>query len=250
MGLPSDHHIGNEDEMAAAFKYALRAAAESYLVTFGIRPTRPETGYGYIRLSDPFMNGVVYHADAFVEKPDVETAVNYIEAGNYLWNSGMFLFSTKTLLAEYKNHAVDILEKVCLAIDHSAQLLEASEEHYAVIPKAPFDKAIMEKSSCVAIVPCDPAWSDIGSWESLWEISEKDSNGNVIEGNVACQSTRNCLIYAKKRLVACAGVENLVIIDTGDALLIADRSDGDSMRSLVQELKEKGHVETVHPAPD
>ena len=153
-------------------------------------------------------------------------------------------------MAEYKNHAADILEKVCLAMDNTAIPKEASEEHYAAISKVPFDKAIMEKSSRVAIVPCDPTWSDIGSWESLWEISEKDQNGNVIEGNVACQSARNCLIHAKKRLVTCAGVENLVIIDTGDALLIADRGDGDSMRSLVQELKEKGHVETVNPAPD
>ena len=240
--LPSDHHIGNEDEMATAFQHALRASEKEYLVTFGIRPTRPETGYGYIRLGDSFSNGVIHHADAFVEKPDAATASSYIAAGNYLWNSGMFLFLTKTLLEEYKIHASDILEKVYLAIDHAEHTLKASKDHYANTPKVPFDKAIMEKSSRVAIVPCNPAWSDIGSWESLWEISEKNMDGNVIEGNAVCQNTHNCLIHAQKQLIACAGVENLVIIDTGDTILIANKSDGDSMRSLVKALKDSGHA--------
>lgn len=252
--LPADHHVGDEEEMTAAFRHALHAAEESYLVTFGIRPTRPETGYGYIRLGRALPGGViyggaVYHADAFVEKPDVVTAGRYIAEGNYLWNSGMFLFSTETLLEEYKNHAADILEKTRLAMEGALHPAEASNDHYAVIPEAPFDKAIMEKSSRVAIVPCDPEWSDIGSWESLWEISEKDRNGNVIEGNAVCQSTRDCLIHAQKRLVACAGVENLVVVETGDALLIANRSDGDSMRSLVKALKGAGYAEMAQPTP-
>ncbi|MCK5658798.1 MAG: mannose-1-phosphate guanylyltransferase/mannose-6-phosphate isomerase [Alphaproteobacteria bacterium] len=240
--LPSDHHIGNEDELTAAFQHALRAGEEGYLVTFGIRPTRPETGYGYIRLGNSFSDGVIHHADAFVEKPNSATASSYIAAGNYMWNSGMFLFSAKTLLEEYKTHALDILEKVYLAMDNSVNPLEAEKDHYATIPKVPFDKTIMEKSSRVAIVPCDPAWSDIGSWESLWEIGKKDTDKNVIEGNAVCQNTRNCLIHAQKKIVACAGIENLVIIDTVDAILIANRNDSDSMRSLVKALKAAGHT--------
>jgi len=126
---------------------------------------------------------------------------------------------------------------------------EAAHDDYAAIPELPFDKAVMEKSSRVAIVPCDPAWSDIGSWESLWEISKKDGDGNVIEGNAVCRSTQDCIIHAQKRLVACAGVKNLVIVETGDALLIANRSDGDSMRTLVKTLKGAGYSEVIRPAP-
>jgi mannose-1-phosphate guanylyltransferase/mannose-6-phosphate isomerase len=247
--LPSDHHIGDENEMAAAFQHARRASGEAYLVTFGIRPTRPETGYGYIRLGEAFPDGVTYRADSFVEKPDAATANAYIEDGNYLWNSGMFLFSTDTLLAEYRIHAPDILEKVYQAMDHAVHPSEPANDHYAAIPEVPFDKAVMEKSSRVAIVPCDPVWSDIGSWESLWEISKKDPDGNVVEGNAVCQNTQDCLIHAQKRLVACAGLKNMVVIDTGDAVLIAERSDSDSMRSLVKALKGAGYPEISHPAP-
>ncbi len=241
--LPSDHHIGDEEEMTAAFKCALRGSEDGYLVTFGIRPTRPETGYGYIRLGKALADGAIHHAEAFVEKPDAATARGYIAAGNYLWNSGMFLFSTEILLAEYRSHAAEILEKVYLA------MAQGMGSHYAAVPEAPFDKAVMEKSSRVAIIPCNPGWSDIGSWESLWEIREKDTHGNVIEGNALCQSTYNCLIHAKKRFIACAGLENLVVIETDDALLIANRSDTDAMRSLVNSLKKTGRYEMSHPAP-
>jgi mannose-1-phosphate guanylyltransferase/mannose-6-phosphate isomerase len=246
--LPADHHIGDEDEMSAAFQHALHAGGSGHLVTFGIRPTRPETGYGYIRLGKPLQGSAVYHADSFVEKPDAETASGYVEAGNYLWNSGMFLFSTDILLAEYERLAPAILEKARLAMNNAGDKRQALDAHYGDIPEVPFDKAIMEKSAGVAVIPCNPAWSDIGSWESLWEISPKDLDGNVIEGNAVCHSTKDCLIRAQKRLIACAGLENLVIVETGDALLIANRSDGDSMRMLVKALKGAGYAETTHPA--
>ena len=246
--LPSDHHIGDEDEMDAALQRALPAARKGALVTFGIRPSRPETGYGYIRLGDSFAGNTVYSAEAFVEKPDRATAAGYIAAGNYLWNSGMFLFSVATLLEEYKHFAPGILKMVRLAMDSAPHATEADHDYYAAITEAPFDKAIMEKSFRVAVVPCDPAWSDIGSWESLWEIGEKDSDGNVISGNAVCESTRGCLVHAQKRLVTCAGLENMVIVDTGDAVLVANRSDGDAMRTLVKTLKRDGHTEvSAHP---
>ena len=210
--LPADHYIGNEAEMSAAFAHAVRAAEEGFLVTFGINPTRPETGYGYIRLGLPLPGGVVHKADAFVEKPDSRTALAYIAAGNYLWNSGMFLFSAGALVTEYERHAPAILEKVRQALHHGSHLPGAANDYYGAIPEAPFDKAIMEKSAKVVIIPCDPDWSDIGSWESLWELQQKDTDGNVIQGNAVCHDTRDCLIHAKKRLIACAGVENLALL--------------------------------------
>jgi mannose-1-phosphate guanylyltransferase/mannose-6-phosphate isomerase len=241
--LPSDHYIGDEGEMDNALLHALPAAREGLLVTFGIRPTRPETGYGYIRLGAAVKGQAVYRAQAFVEKPDRATAATYLDAGNYLWNSGMFLFSTSVLLDEYRNHAAGILKTVALAMDSAAHATAAHATHYASIAEVPFDKAIMEKSVNVAVVPCDPSWSDIGSWESLWEIGDKDHNGNVIAGNAVCENTRDCLIHAQDRLVTCAGLENMVIVDTGDAILVAARSDGDAMRSLVKTLKKDGYAE-------
>lgn len=247
--LPADHYMANEAEMKNAFRHAVLAAEKGALVTFGIKPTRPETGYGYIRLGESSIGGAIYRADSFVEKPDAKTAAGYLSAGNYLWNSGMFLFSAKTLFEEYRQYAPAILEKVGVALDHGSHLPGAANDHYAAIPEAPFDKAIMEKSVRVAVIPCDPGWSDIGSWESLWEIRKKDMHGNVIEGNAVCHGTKDCLIQAQKRLIACAGVENLVVIETDDALLIANRSDAESMRALVKALKKEGYQEMARAIP-
>ena len=243
--LPADHHIGDESALADAFRLGLLAAKRNHLTTFGIRPNRPETGYGYIRQGRAFLGGSVHKADAFIEKPDAATASAYIEAGNYLWNSGMFLFSTNTLLNEYETHAADILKAVRAMMDNVDLPRQAVDQIYAAIPDRPFDKAIMEKSSRVAIVPCDPLWSDIGSWESLWELREKDADGNVIEGRAACHDTHNCLIQAGNRLIACAGMDNIVVIETADAVLIADRHNGDAMRALVKTLKDTGCYEVT-----
>lgn len=247
--LPADHYIGNEEEMAAAFRIALRAGEDGRLATFGITPTRPDTGYGYIRVGAPLRGGRIHGAEAFVEKPDSATAMKYLKDGNYLWNSGMFLFSASVLMAEYATHAADILKKVDMSLYKTNDLTQPYGDHYASVAETPFDKAIMEKSSRVAVVPCDPLWSDIGSWESLWEIREKDTDGNVINGNAVCHGTRDCLIQGGRKLIACAGVENLVVIETGDALLVAKRSDADSMRSLVKTLKARGYPETAHMPP-
>jgi mannose-1-phosphate guanylyltransferase / mannose-6-phosphate isomerase len=243
--LPADHHIADEKALADAFRLGLDAAEKGYLATFGIRPGRPEAGYGYIRLGAALGDDSVRRAEAFVEKPDAATARSYLEAGNYLWNSGMFLFSTRIILEEYAVYAPEILNDVRMAMKNGRRRWEAAAHPYEIIPSQPFDKAIMEKSSRVAVVPCDPAWSDIGSWESLWEIRKKDKNGNATEGRTACYDTRNCLIQGKSKLIACAGVENIVVIETADALLVADRSNGDAMRELVKTLKNTGCPEVA-----
>ena len=241
--LPADHHIGDEHAMSLSFAEALTAARQNYLVTFGIRPTRPETGYGYILLGNSLMSASIFNAESFVEKPNLATAKEYIESGKYLWNSGMFVFSAGNVLKNFEKYAKDVNDAVVAAMDGAAAPTEVRPDLYAAIEKKPFDKAIMEKSNLVAVVPCDPEWSDIGSWESLWEIRPKDINGNVTEGQAACFETKNCLVQARDRLIACAGVQNIVVIETDDAILIADRSNGDAMKVLVNSLKSQGRRE-------
>jgi mannose-1-phosphate guanylyltransferase len=246
--LPADHHVGDENELADVFRLGLNAVREGNLVTFGIQPTRPETGYGYIRLGAALNDNPVRKVESFVEKPDLATAKGYLETGNYLWNSGMFLFSLASVMEEYATHAEPILSAVKAAMDKGAAPQKADAGVYMTVQETPFDKAIMEKSKRIAVVPCDLGWSDIGAWESLWEIRNKDESGNVIEGDALCEATSNCLIQANGRLIACAGVENLVIIDAGDVLLVADRNNSDALRALVKTLKKTGRPEVALPA--
>ncbi|MCB1579664.1 MAG: mannose-1-phosphate guanylyltransferase [Rhodospirillales bacterium] len=243
--LPADHHIQNEQALHEALAAALEAAEQDYIVTFGIQPTRPETGYGYINVGQPLEGASARKANAFFEKPDKETASTYLKESTYLWNSGMFLFQTGTVLRQFDEHAPEILMQVRKSMEAGKTDLP-NAELYAEVAKQPFDKAIMEKTGDVAVVPCDPEWSDIGSWESLWEIREKDKNGNVIEERVVCHDTKNCMILPEgKRLVACAGIEDIVIIETPDALLIADRTNTNSLKDLVEKLKNDKTTEVL-----
>ncbi len=240
--LPSDHHIGDEGALETAVNSALDAVEDGYLVTFGIEPTRAETGYGYIKVSD-FLDDSdsVRQAAEFVEKPTADVAQSYLDDGNYLWNSGMFLFSTKTVLMNYRALATNIYDIVHKAMGEKTKT--PSLEVYETLPEEPFDKAIMEKSEKVAVVPCNPDWSDIGGWESLWELCEKDPNGNVIEGKAAVYQSKDCIVHAQERLVACAGLENIVVAETGDSVLVADKRNGDAMKVLVKSLKKSGQPE-------
>ncbi len=248
--LPADHHMGREDALKAAYEDGLKAAAQGCLVTFGITPTRPETGYGYINLGPSLIEGRVFRANGFFEKPNRETAETYLQAGTYLWNSGMFLFRTATVLNEFQSHAPDILAGVRAAIEKTGDDTHPDAALYAAVAAQPFDKAIMEKTDTVAVVPCDPDWSDIGSWESLWELKDRDANGNAIQGRVVCHDTKNCLVLSGgKRLIACAGVENLAIIETADALLITTRTSADPLKGLVTRLKADQAPEVILPPP-
>jgi len=239
--LPADHHIANEAALAFSFAHALTAARDNRLVTFGINPTRPDTGYGYIRAGAANDAGTIHAVESFVEKPDGQTAQDYLESGNYLWNSGMFLFSVKSVLDHYERLASSILKGVRASMAVSAT--DPCETTYAQIEEQPFDKAIMEKSDRVSVVPCDPEWSDIGSWESLWAIRDKDMNDNVIEGRAACYNAQGCLVKSGERLIAIAGLDNIVVVETEDALLITKKDDSDSMKSLVKALKASGAPE-------
>ncbi|MCC6597515.1 MAG: mannose-1-phosphate guanylyltransferase/mannose-6-phosphate isomerase [Alphaproteobacteria bacterium] len=247
--LPSDHHIGDEKALAQAVNDALHAVQEGFLVTFGIKPTRAETGYGYVRVGDALEGqNSVRRAAQFVEKPSADVAQAYIESGEYLWNSGMFLFNTDTILMNFRRLATDIYDTVHQAIKTS--IVSPSAEIYSTVAEQPFDKAIMEKADKVAVIPCNPAWSDIGGWESLWEISKKDENGNVVEGKAALYDSKNCIVHAQERLVACAGLENIVVAETGDSVLVADKRNGDAMKFLVKALKASGQKEVREPSKE
>lgn len=247
--MPADHHIGDETALARAVERALPAAEAGCLVTFGIRPTRAETGYGYIRageILDAFP-GEVRRAAQFVEKPAAAVAESYLASGDYLWNSGMFLFGAEAVLKDFRELATGIYDTVRLAMD-SGRAAAPAADIYAALPRQSFDRAVMEKSGNVAVVPCDPAWSDIGGWESLWEISPKDANGNAVEGRVVLHESANCIVRAQERLVACAGLENIVVAETGDAVLVADRRNGEAIKFLTAALKNAGQQEAIEPA--
>nr|MBI1231070.1 NTP transferase domain-containing protein [Cytophagales bacterium] len=235
--LPADHFIGDEDTLQRSLQRAESLAGQGALVTFGIEPTRPETGYGYIRLGKALNEKNSFQVDSFIEKPNLTAAKQYIQQGGYVWNSGMFLFTAETGYVEFQKHAQDIIDQVEKATNSDTQI---NGDIYAQIEKKPFDRAVMEKSDKINVVCCDPQWSDIGSWESLWEISMKDESGNVLIGNVVAQNVQNSFVKSYKKVIACTDVEDIVVVETEDAILIANRKDGNSVKELVTKLKEAG----------
>jgi mannose-1-phosphate guanylyltransferase/mannose-6-phosphate isomerase len=245
---PSDHLIRDPAALEQALATALPVAAAGELVTFGITPTRPETAYGYVRASEPMPEapGVLTVA-RFVEKPPKPAAKAMLEAGDHFWNSGMFAFRPDRILAEFDQHAPEIKQAVEAAF---AALSEAPGggwqvplELYQAVPALPIDRAIMERASRIALVPCDPGWSDLGSWQALWEQQPKQSAGNVVRGDVVLDDVQDCLVLADRRLVACAGVRDLAVIETDDVVLVADRERSEAIRGLVDALKAAGRSE-------
>jgi mannose-1-phosphate guanylyltransferase/mannose-6-phosphate isomerase len=248
---PSDHLIRNQDALATAVDQALPVAAGGDLLTFGIEPTRPETGYGYIKSGAPVgerSDTAVRQVDRFVEKPDLETAESMLRDGGYLWNSGMFLFRADRIIEELGAHEPDILSMTEAAFEASVASEDGSlrppRELYERIPSQPIDKAVMERATRIAVVPCDPDWTDLGSWHAIWEISEKDGDGNAARGDVLLEGASNCLVQANSRLVACAGVQDLAVIETEDAVLVVDRQRSEPVKKAVGTLNAAGRNET------
>ena len=199
---PSDHLIRNEPALIQAVQHALPAASAGDLLTFGIQPTRPETGYGYIQAGTPASEGSpVLKVKRFVEKPNLETAEKMLEEGGYLWNSGMFLFRADRIIEELGAHEPMILEATEKAYLEAGKGADGSlcppMEAYQKIPSMPIDKAVMERAKRIAVVPCDPDWTDLGSWHAIWEQSAKDENGNALRGDVLLNGTKNCLIQGR-----------------------------------------------------
>ncbi|MGH7885163.1 MAG: mannose-1-phosphate guanylyltransferase/mannose-6-phosphate isomerase [Thermodesulfobacteriota bacterium] len=240
--FPSDHVIKEDEEFYRCINNSTVLASKGYIVTFGIKPDKPETGYGYIEGGSE----LEFHSlsiKKFVEKPDVKTAQEYLDSGNYFWNSGIFAFKGKVILEEFKKFAPEILDTVkrALSIGEKVNVVD-----YESLPKMSFDYAVMEKTSKGAVLPCGFFWSDIGSWQSLYDFLPKDKKNNVIEGDVYVKDSFNCFIKSEKRLLAANGLNNLVIIDTDDSLFISDLTKTQSVKNFVGELNSKKRHESKY----
>ncbi len=234
--LASDHLIKNLHSFKHALKLGERLASQGYIVTFGIKPDRPETGYGYIKSGDSLEIG--FKVEEFVEKPDQSTAENYLESKNYSWNASIFMATAETWMHEFRKHApelVNVFEKEDSSGDFSDK--ELIRKIYNSVPANSIDYALLEKSDCVAVIPVEMEWTDLGSWESLHKVSDKNSEGNVLRGNVITQDTKNSLIFSEKKLVASIGLENLIIVETEDALLVCKMNQSQDVKKLVERLK-------------
>jgi mannose-1-phosphate guanylyltransferase / mannose-6-phosphate isomerase len=245
---PSDHLVRDPGALEQALDLALPVAAAGELVTFGITPTRAETAYGYVRAADPLPGAPqVLEVTRFVEKPPQPAAQAMLEAGGHFWNSGMFVFRADRILAEFERHAPDIKQAVEAAFAALGATpgggWEVPLELYQAVPALPIDQAIMERAARIALVPCDPGWSDLGSWQALWEQQPKQSGGNVVRGDVVLDDAEDCLVLAERRLVACAGVRGLAVIETDDVVLVTDRARSEAIRGLVSSLKAAGRSE-------
>jgi len=244
--LPADHLIGDTKSFVDAVQEALPAAREGWLVTFGIRPDRPETGFGYIRRAES-IGGGAFRVERFVEKPDLATAEGYVKDGGYDWNSGMFLFKAARYLEELGQHAPEMLEAVrkAYATGHGdLDFVRVDAEAFAKVPDNSIDYAVMEKTSRAAVVPVSCAWSDIGSWSALWLSGKHDEQGNQREGDTLTVNTRNSLLRSHDRhMIATVGVEDLVVVTTPDATLVAHRDAAQDVKKVVDQLKASGRTE-------
>lgn len=244
--LPADHLIGNTESFKDAVQRALAAAKQGWLVTFGIRPDRPETGFGYIRRAE-ILDENAFHVGQFVEKPNLKTAEAYLADGGYDWNSGMFLFKASRYLEELEKHAPAMLAAVRVAhAEAKADLdfVRLEQETFAKVPDNSIDYAVMEKTNRAAVVPVSCEWSDIGSWSALWLAGIRDMQGNLREGDTIAVNTQNSLLRSHDRhLLATVGVDDLIVVTTPDATLVAHRDAAQDVKRVVDELKASGRSE-------
>ncbi|WP_440905629.1 mannose-1-phosphate guanylyltransferase/mannose-6-phosphate isomerase [Catenovulum sp. SX2] len=244
--LAADHVIQNNDAFLAAIDKAQALAKQDKMVTFGIVPTHAETGYGYIKRGNAV--DTAYAVDSFVEKPDLATATEYLNSGEYYWNSGMFMFKASRYLAELAKYQPAILEACKKAIGNTAADLDfvrVDKAAFEACPDDSIDYAVMEKTDAAVVVPLDAGWNDVGSWSALWEVNNKDDNGNAVRGDFIGESTKNCLVYGsvEGRMVATVGVEDLVIVDTKDAVMVAAKDKVQDVKNIVNQLKAEGRSE-------
>lgn len=242
--LAADHVISNTQAFKQCVAKAQRLAIDGKLVTFGIVPTHPETGYGYIHRGKHEEGA--YTVKSFVEKPDFATAQQYISDGEYYWNSGMFMFKASIYLAELKKHRPDIYkacEQAMLEVNIDLNFIRINKEAFTACPDDSIDYAVMENTTSAVVVPLDAGWSDVGSWSSLWDISPKDTNGNVCNGDVLTVCSQNNFIFAETGLVATVGLQDVVVVQTKDAVMVAAKDKVQDIKKVVQQLKTAGRTE-------
>jgi mannose-1-phosphate guanylyltransferase/mannose-6-phosphate isomerase len=236
--LPADHAISNLPQFHAALRSAVRLAAEGALVVFGVVPASPHTGYGYIRQGVP--REEAFAVERFVEKPDLETAKGFLAEGGYLWNSGIFVFRSDRYLAELRHHRPDIVAAVTRAMagaQRDMEFVRPERAAFLAVPEDSIDRAVMEKTREAVVVPARFGWSDVGSWSALWALGAKDALGNVSHGDVMARDSHGSYIRSEGRLIAAVGVENLVVVETSDAILISTKERADDVKLAVEQLK-------------
>lgn len=243
--LAADHVI----EKTGVFQQVVRAASarakDNDLVTFGILPDHPETGYGYIRRGSPLPDAGFEVAE-FVEKPDLHQAQHYIESGDYFWNSGMFLFKPERYLEELEKFRPDILlacQKAMAVVQPDLDFIRIDRDAFYQCPDDSIDYAVMEKTDAATVMPMGAGWSDVGSWSALWAVSEKDELGNTLKGDVITHGTHNCYINTQDKLIATVGLDNIVVVETKDAVLVAQKDKVQDIKKIVEELKSQGRNE-------
>lgn len=248
MVLPADHLIRNAKALEASIDAALPLARGGKLVTFGIVPTKAETGYGYIQQGKALADDA-YLVSRFVEKPNLDTAQKYVDAGEFYWNSGMFLFSASRYLEELAAFRPEILEACKKAMTNCTKDLDfvrVDAKAFAACPEDSIDYAVMEKTADAVMVKLDADWSDIGSWSALWEVCEKNAEGNCLQGDVIAHASRNNFVRAEHRLVATVGVDDLVIVETKDAVMVAHKNQVQDVKKVVERIKSDGRHEHMN----
>lgn len=245
--LPADHVIKNTESFSAAIAAANEIAEQGSLVTFGIVPTRPETGYGYIKKADALSNAAAYRVEKFVEKPDLATAQTYVASKEYFWNSGMFMFRASRLLEELEKYAPDILsacQKAVGSLTTDLDFIRLSKADFSACRSDSIDYAVMEKTQNAAVVPLAAEWSDVGSWTALWEVHAPDQDGNVVFGDVVTEQVSNSYLRAESRMLAVVGVSDHIVVETPDAVLVTHKDNAQDVKKMVEQLKEKQRSET------
>lgn len=248
--LPADHVIKDVQQFRQAVALGLEMAKSGHLVTFGIVPHQPETGYGYIargeKIAAQSADSIAFRVDCFVEKPDLTTAESYVASGQYYWNSGMFMFQASSYLEELERFAPDMLSSVRQAFDKGRRDLDflwLDEDTFSTCPSDSIDYAVMEKTARSVVIPIDCGWSDVGSWSALLELGERDGDGNILQGNVLTQDVQNCYVNASHRMVAAVGLQDHIIVETADAVLVISRDKAQDVKKIVEALKKSGQSE-------
>ncbi|WP_425318354.1 mannose-1-phosphate guanylyltransferase/mannose-6-phosphate isomerase [Pseudomonas nitroreducens] len=246
--LPADHVIEDQRAFQRALALATNAAEKGEMVLFGVPANRPETGYGYIKAGDErgLPDGVI-RVERFIEKPDETRAQQFVEDGGYFWNSGMFLFRASRFLEELKKHDADIYDTCLLALErsqHEGDLISIDAATFACCPDNSIDYAVMEKTRRACVVPLSAGWNDVGSWSSIWEVHDKDDDGNVTMGDVMVHDSHNCLVHGNGKLVSVIGLEDIVVVETKDAMMIAHKDRVQDVKKVVNQLDAAGRSET------